>query len=143
MRDRTMSRSRRERPAGRGLRVGVAAALLAGCCAAGQADTSGMTTADGVYTKDQAKSGEDLYETHCLTCHDKSYFRPVLRLWKGQSAAVLFDVMAGSMPESNPGGLLDEEYLDVLAYIFSRSRYPAGNEPLVMENLGRITIRNP
>jgi mono/diheme cytochrome c family protein len=113
--------------------IGVSASALAG-------GTS--TTADGVYTRDQAKSGEDLYEVHCLTCHDKKYFRPVLKRWHGQPVSILFDVMAGSMPESNPGGLLDDEYLDILAYIFSRSRYPAADEPLVMGALPSITIEH-
>ena len=84
------------------------------------------STSEGVYTKAQAKSGEKLYKQHCLVCHDKNYFKPVLKRWSGQSAGVLFDVMSGSMPESNPGGLLPKEYEDILAYIFSRSKYPAG-----------------
>jgi mono/diheme cytochrome c family protein len=102
-----------------------------------------VTTADGIYSKAQAKSGEGLYEQHCLVCHDSKYFRPVLKRWHGQSAAVLFDVVVGSMPESNPGGLLDQEYLDILAYIFSRSRYPATDAPLKMADLPGITIEDP
>ena len=101
------------------------------------------TTADGVYSRDQASSGERLYERHCLVCHDKKYFRPVLQRWQGQSVAVLFDVMIGSMPESNPGGLLDQEYLDILAYIFSRSRFPPADEPLEMSDLAALVIEEP
>ena len=108
----------------------------------GLADES-ATTMDGVYSKDQAKSGAELYEQHCLVCHDKKYFRPVLKRWEGQTVGVLFDVMAGSMPESNPGGLLDGEYLDILAYIFSRSRFPAADRTLSLADLPAITINNP
>lgn len=103
----------------------------------------GVTTEAGVYSKEQAESGEALYQQHCLVCHDKKYFRPVLKRWNGQSVAVLFDVMSGSMPESNPGGLLDDEYVDILAYIFSRSRYPRGEEPLMLEDLAAITVEDP
>lgn len=106
-------------------------------------ESAGSTTESGVYTKDQAKSGKALYEQQCLMCHDNKYFRPVLKRWNGQSLAVLFDVMSGSMPESNPGGLLDQEYLDILAYIFSRSRYPTGEAPLAMDDLSAITIEDP
>jgi len=102
-----------------------------------------LTTETGVYTKSQAKSGEDLFEEHCLLCHDDKYFRPVLKRYNGQPVSVLFDVMAGSMPESNPGGLLDGEYVDIMAYIFSRSRYPEGDEPMAMEDLPSITIEDP
>ncbi len=103
----------------------------------------GLSTEAGVYTKDQASSGKALYEVHCLMCHDNKYFRPVLKRWNGQSLSVLFDVVSGSMPESNPGGLLDQEYLDILAYIFSRSRYPTGDGALEMDDLGAITIEDP
>ena len=39
------------------------------------------TVNDGVYTKEQAKIGEKLYADQCLLCHDKKYFRPVLKAW--------------------------------------------------------------
>ena len=31
------------------------------------------TTNDRIYSKEQAKSGEELYKTNCLICHDKKY----------------------------------------------------------------------
>lgn len=101
------------------------------------------TTQDGVYTKAQAKQGGRLYKAQCLVCHDKKYFRPVLKRWSGQSAAIMFDVMAGSMPESNPGGLQDQEYVDLMAYIFSLSKYPAGEGELQAAGLPEITIQEP
>ena len=42
------------------------------------------TVNDAIYSEDQADSGEQLYKDHCLTCHDKKYFRPVLKRWDGQ-----------------------------------------------------------
>ena len=119
--------------------VGAGALLLASIALA----EGGVTTEAGVYSKEQAKSGKALYEQHCLVCHDNKYFRPVLKRWHGQSASVLFDVMVGSMPESNPGGLLDDEYVDILAYIFSRSRYPTADEIMTMSDLSAITIEDP
>jgi len=101
------------------------------------------STLDGVYTKAQAKLGGEVYKQQCLVCHDKKYFKPVLKRWNGQTAAVLFDVMSGSMPESNPGGLQEQEYLNLLAYIFSRSRYPSGETPLIYDALSQITIQDP
>lgn len=88
------------------------------------------TIADGVYTEEQAAAGEELYKVHCLTCHDKRYFRPVLRRWNGQPIDMLYLIMSTSMPESNPASLRQEEYIDILAYILSLSRYPAGDTPL-------------
>jgi mono/diheme cytochrome c family protein len=88
------------------------------------------TLNDGVYTEDQADTGEVLYTQHCLLCHDKKYFRPVLKRWEGQPIGVLFTVMSTSMPESNPGFLSEKEYVDILAYILSLSRYAPGDTEL-------------
>ena len=71
------------------------------------------TVNDGVYTEEQADVGEVLYQEHCLLCHDKKYFRPVLKRWEGQPIGVLYTVLSTSMPESNPGFLTEKEYVDI------------------------------
>ena len=108
----------------------VASCLLA--CTAAVADS--RTLNDAVYSKAQAKVGEKLYADHCLLCHDKKYFRPVLKRWEGQSLSILFTVMSTSMPESNPGFLREKEYVDILAYILSLSRYAPGDTELDYQN---------
>ena len=65
---------------------------------AGTALADPRTVNDGVYTRDQAKVGEVLYSQHCLLCHDKKYFRPVLKRWEGQPISILYTVMSTSMP---------------------------------------------
>ncbi len=102
------------------------------------------TINDAVYSNAQAEAGEALYKDNCLTCHDKKYFRPVLKRWDGQPLSTFFTVMSASMPESNPGSLPDKEYLDILAYILSLSRYPAGDDNLHNDagGLNEITIAN-
>lgn len=92
------------------------------------------TINDGVYTREQAKVGEVLYTQHCLICHDKKYFRPVLKRWEGQPISILYTVMMTSMPESNPGFLSEKEYVDILAYILSLSRYAPGDSELDYQN---------
>ena len=104
----------------------VTAAMLA----AAPALSDPRTLNDGVYTEDQADDGGVLYTQHCLLCHDKKYFRPVLKRWEGQPIGVLFTVMSTSMPESNPGFLSEKEYVDILAYILSLSRYAPGDTEL-------------
>ena len=101
-----------------------------------------MSTADGVYTSDQAAEGKPLYAQHCIMCHDKKYFRPVFRRLQGQTLKPFFDEMAGTMPETNPGALYDEEYVSLLAYMLSLSRRPAGDAPLSSDAalLERIVI---
>ena len=103
-----------------------------------------LTTNDKIYSKEQAKTGEELYRTNCLTCHDKKYFRPVFKTWKGQSLGTFFLVMNASMPQGNPGSLHIEEYTDILAYMLSLSRYSAGESKLSSstEFLNSITIED-
>jgi mono/diheme cytochrome c family protein len=98
--------------------------------AAGTGFADPRTINDAVYTEGQAESGEKLYAEHCLTCHDKKYFRPVLKAWNGQPLGLLYTVMSSSMPESNPGALPRKDYVDILAYILSLSRYPSGDSEL-------------
>jgi mono/diheme cytochrome c family protein len=106
------------------------------------AAAEGNTIAEGVYTEAQAQSGEELYRVNCLTCHDKKYFRPVLERWNGQTLGILYTIMSTSMPESNPGALRQEEYVEILAYILSLSRYPAGTSELDYRDgaLEKITV---
>lgn len=92
------------------------------------------TTNDGVYSKEQATVGEQLYKDNCLMCHDKKYFRPVFKAWDGQSLGIIFTVMSASMPESNPGALPLQNYVDILAYILSLNRYPMGDAALSNED---------
>ena len=49
-------------------------------------------------------------------------------------------VMSATMPEANPGGLLEDEYVDVLAYIFSLNKFPAGDQALNRGALDEISI---
>lgn len=102
----------------------------------------GRTIADGVYTAAQAEAGEQLYAEHCLICHDKKYFRPVLKRWDGQPLSMLYMIMSSSMPESNPASLREEEYVNILAYILSLSRYPEGDTALDSRDgaLEQITV---
>jgi mono/diheme cytochrome c family protein len=109
-------------------------------CASASAEP--RTTNDAVYSKEQAKIGEQLYKDNCLMCHDKKYFRPVFKAWDGQALSIIFTVMSASMPESNPGSLPLQDYVDILAYILSLNRYAPGDDALSNENgaLSDITI---
>lgn len=105
-----------------------------GVLAAAAAGADPRTTNDAVYSKDQAKIGAQLYADHCLLCHDKKYFRPVFKTWDGQPLGVIFTIMSTAMPESNPGFLPLDDYVDIMAYILKLNRYPAGDTDLDHEN---------
>ena len=126
----------------------------------GLADAGGMASVrDGVYTEAQAGRGRAAYTGACGLCHgrrlngapddpDMRSTPPLararfLREWEGRSLAALLAYTRLTMPEDNPDSLTDEEYVDVIAYMLSVSRFPAGDDELPTDarELARIAIR--
>lgn len=99
-----------------------------------------------VFTTAQAERGEELYEGWCAECHgvrlngapedpDRRSSpalagNPFLNKWQGTSVATLFEYIRATMPEGNPGFLPDQDYADILAYMFSVNDMPAGDNEL-------------
>jgi mono/diheme cytochrome c family protein len=118
-------------------------ALCATCGAAGRETAS---IRDGVFTAEQARRGQIAYTGPCDRCHgykldgasddpDMLPAPPVagrkfLRKWNGRSLAALFEYVRTTMPANNPGYLSDAEVADIVAYMLSASRMPAGPEAL-------------
>lgn len=105
-------------------------AMLAGCLAAG-AGAETRTTADGVYTPEQARKGLEVHEKYCAKCHHNSYYRGSFLLsWQHQPVSALYDLIELKMPEDRPGALKPREYAALLAYVFELNDMPAGEEKL-------------
>ena len=114
---------------------------------------------EGVFTEDQATRGRGVYSGACGFCHgrrlngapddpDMRSTPPLararfLREWDGRSLATLFEYTRLTMPEDNPTSLTDAEYVDVIAYMLSVSRMPAGDDDLSPDSrsLAQIVIR--
>ncbi len=89
------------------------------------------TLQDGVFTEEQARRGEAVNEGVCLECHEPDEFiGSFLQSWSGAPVSMLFDEVSALMPEDRPGTLRPQEYVDVLAYIFSLNGIPTGAEEL-------------
>ena len=124
--------------------------VSSGCVAGGGTLTSNedspatgeraLTTNDGVFTEEQAERGNRVYDTYCFNCHPAQFYEARLPVWANASVEQLFDAMSSTMPEENPGILSTDEYLDVLAYIFSITGSPAGDAELTTGNIGTIAI---
>lgn len=101
----------------------------------------------GVFSTKQAERGEGVYRTSCQSCHAKSeYTGDKFKVaWVSKSAFDVFDQIRTTMPEDNPGSLERQQYVDVVAYIFSLNAYPAGANDLPGEDDGlkKIKIDNP
>lgn len=98
---------------------------------------------DGVYTPEQAKRGEVLYGQFCASCHGAALtggeMAPALTGgdfatdWIGLTLNDLFERIRVSMPQDQPGSLSRQQNADVLAFMLSAGKYPAGQTELPRE----------
>jgi S-disulfanyl-L-cysteine oxidoreductase SoxD len=95
---------------------------------------------DGVYTEAQAGRGQALYSQNCASCHGETLAgaeeapalagSDFLSNWSGLTAGDLFERIRTTMPLNNPGGLSRPVMCDILAYILSANKFPAGQTEL-------------
>ena len=101
----------------------------------------------GVFSQKQAERGEGVYKTSCQSCHAKTeYTGDKFKVaWVSRTAFDIFNQVRTEMPEDNPGSLERQEYVDVIAYIFSLNAYPAGANELPPDDdvLKKVRIDNP
>lgn len=97
----------------------------------------------GVFTAQQASRGEGAYQVSCQSCHAKSeYTGDKFKVaWVSKTAFDIFDVIRSQMPEDNPGSLERQQYVDIVAYIFSLNAYPAGSSDLPGDDDGLKNVR--
>jgi mono/diheme cytochrome c family protein len=120
----------------------VAALLVFPATCITQAQPAGKTsTASGVFSAEQAKSGEAAFQAKCATCHgaDLHSTEPeapdltggAFRFgWQGKTIANRFEQIRSSMPYGNARSLDDQTYLDIVAYILAFNGIPPGNQKL-------------
>ena len=95
---------------------------------------------DGVFTEEQAKRGEAVYTKECAPCHSDTLIggggaSPLtggafMSNWNGLTLGDLFDRIRKTMPQGAPGKLTRQQDADVLAYILSFNKFPAGKTEL-------------
>ena len=95
---------------------------------------------DGVYTEEQARRGEETYKKECASCHGDTLVggggaSPLtggnfLSNWNGLTVGDLYDRIRKTMPQGAPGKLNKQQDADVLAYLLSFNKFPAGKAEL-------------
>jgi S-disulfanyl-L-cysteine oxidoreductase SoxD len=95
---------------------------------------------DGVYTEEQAKRGEETYRRECASCHGDTLVGgggaaaltggAFLSNWNGLTVGDLFDRIRKTMPQGSPGKLTKQQNADILAYLLSFNKFPAGKTEL-------------
>jgi cytochrome c553 len=125
----------------------LAVLLLVPAAARAQQRAASLTTADGVFTAAQAKSGGDLYVMLCQSCHAAITHTgtPFRAKWVGRTLGDLYTYIREEMPKTEPGSLSEDEYTLVLAYILRMNGMPAGRRALnpTDGSMARIRIDMP
>ena len=116
------------------------AAAYNALCAQEPAATESRSVWDGVYTEDQAKRGEALYQKECKGCHGVALAGgessppltggAFLSNWNGLTLGDLFERIRKTMPQNAVGKLNRQQNADVLAFLLSANKFPAGKTEL-------------
>ena len=95
---------------------------------------------DGVYTEEQAKRGEPIYRKECASCHGEMLTGgesappltggAFLANWNGLTVGDLFDRIRKTMPQRALGRLTRQQDSDILAFMLSANKFPAGKNEL-------------
>jgi len=89
---------------------------------------------EGVYNTQQAERGQNLFRNYCQDCHvPRSFGRLIHDTVKSsdnskKQISAYFKLISTSMPQDAPGMLIEEEYLNIMAYILSLNGFPV-NKP--------------
>jgi len=113
------------------------------------ADAQAQTPSDvrpataGVYKEAQAISGDSLFQRNCVSCHTPQFHADEqFRMnWLGRTVYDLFKLLKTTMPEDNIGGMSDDDYTRVIAYILKLNGFPAGTDSLSADSLAQKRIR--
>lgn len=107
------------------------------------------TVRDGVYTSQQAQRGQAGYVAQCASCHRADlggFSGPPLKgdlfmdRWREFNLDVLFGLIKNTMPATNPGGLSEAAYLDILAYLLQANQIPPGAKELTAGVVGKTLL---
>jgi mono/diheme cytochrome c family protein len=124
---------------------GAASAGAAGAAgAAGTAGAAGPASAagGGLYSAAQSKRGETVYVDQCAACHDPMLVGGIgpaltgndfIAAWKGKTVGDLYEKIHTTMPMTAPGTMKPEQVSDVIAYMLSVGRWPAGPTELATD----------
>lgn len=75
----------------------------------------------------QAARGEKVYGEVCATCHQQSQMigQSFVENWNDRRVYDFYAIVRGTMPLDNPGGLKEQEYVDVVAYLLQANHHAA------------------
>ncbi len=129
----------------------VALTIAAGAIAVGLCAQTTRSVWDGVYTSEQAKRGQPIYNDKCASCHSSDLTGgesapplaggQFMSNWEGLPVSDLFKRMKESMPQNKPGSLSGQDNADILAYMFQVGGFPAGKTELARQPEALMSIK--
>jgi cytochrome c553 len=136
---------------GRFALIGLAASASIAASAL-RADEAPQSVWEGVYTAAQAQRGAAAYASECVSCHmedlagDGGAIPPLAgqnfqNNWDKLALAELFDRIHSTMPQSNPGSLSSQQVADLIAFILSANKIPAGAKELTDDSSSLKSIQ--
>jgi alcohol dehydrogenase (cytochrome c) len=104
----------------------------------------------GIYTAAQAAAGRATYQANCSSCHAENLSGQnsasalaggvFMSSWGDRTPGDLVGFLEGAMPPSNPGGLGEQAYVNVTAFILDFNGARPGNQSLTAAT--RVAIRS-
>jgi mono/diheme cytochrome c family protein len=84
------------------------------------------------FATDQATRGLEVYQETCATCHQPDQFigPRFVEAWNDRRVGDFYSLVRSTMPVDNPGGMKEQEYLDVVAYLLKANHSPQGTDSL-------------
>jgi cytochrome c5 len=83
----------------------------------------------------QATRGQPVYEATCATCHQPDQFigPRFVEAWNDRRIGDFYSLVRSTMPVDNPGGMKEQEYIDVVAYLLKANHATQGPDTLSID----------
>lgn len=122
---------------------------IVGSSVLAQVDTEVAIEATASFTEEQVAAGLAAYQANCsLACHqnDMAGNGPIASLrgpaftsvWNNRTVAELIDSMRSAMPPTNVGGLPQQTYVDLAAFILSANGGEVGETVLLADSAAYV-----
>ena len=101
------------------------------------------------YAAAQASRGEKIYEETCGTCHQPGQLvgQTFVESWNDRRVWDFYSLVRATMPLDKPGGMKDQEYVDVVAYLLQANHAAPGRDSLAADTVAmrgaKIAVKFP
>lgn len=101
------------------------------------------------YSEAQATRGKSVYDETCGTCHQPDQFigQAFVESWNNRRVWDFYGLVRSTMPLDNPGGMKEQEYVDVVAYLLKANHAAPGADSLKADTTAlrstKIAVRFP